>query len=161
MSNRIQRWQLDESRLQYVVDGDTVRLRSDEYVRFIGVDAPESSECGGRASERVMNRLLDGFIRLKRPSGYQNRDGFERLLRYVHDFGRDAGRALIWRGFARSYDVFSHPRESSYRAAPAALLLWRVQGRRVEMSACLVPPMLFPARILVRSEYCPPGEHPG
>jgi hypothetical protein len=48
------------AQLQYVVDGDTVRLRSDQYVRFIGVDAPESSKCGGRASERVMNRLVEG-----------------------------------------------------------------------------------------------------
>jgi endonuclease YncB( thermonuclease family) len=45
------------AQLQHVVDGDTVRLRSDKYVRFIGVNAPESSQCGGRASERVMNRL--------------------------------------------------------------------------------------------------------
>jgi endonuclease YncB( thermonuclease family) len=28
-------------RLRYVVDGDTVRLRSGTYVRFIGLDAPE------------------------------------------------------------------------------------------------------------------------
>ena len=44
-------------RLGYVVDGDTLRLRSGTYVRFIGLDAPESDACGGAASERVMNRL--------------------------------------------------------------------------------------------------------
>jgi endonuclease YncB( thermonuclease family) len=76
-----------------------------------------------------MNRLLEGFIPLKRPPGYQ--DG--RLLRYVHDFKRDAGRALIWRGYARNYDGFSHPRESSYRAAERAAReanrgLWKTCG---------------------------------
>jgi endonuclease YncB( thermonuclease family) len=95
------------ARLQYVVDGDTLRLRSGEYVRFIGVDAPESSECGGRASERIMNRLVEGLIRLQRPSGYQNKDGYGRLLRYVYDFGRDAGRASIRRGHAQNYEAFS------------------------------------------------------
>jgi endonuclease YncB( thermonuclease family) len=95
----------DRARLQYVVVGDTLRLGSGEYIRFIGVDAPESSECGERASERVVNRLVEGSIRLKRP-GYQDRDGYWRLLRYVHDLKRDAGRALIWRGYARNYDAF-------------------------------------------------------
>jgi endonuclease YncB( thermonuclease family) len=108
------------ARLQYVVDGDTVRLRSDTYVRFIGLDAPESDECGGAASEKTMNRLVEGVIRLVRPSGYQNKDGYGRLLRYVHDFRRDAGRASIWRGYAQNYDAFSHPRESSYKAAERA-----------------------------------------
>lgn len=74
-------------RLGHVVDGDTVRLRSGTYVRFIGLDAPEPDACGGAASERVMNRLVEGTIRLKRPPGYDNRDGWQRLLRYVHDFG--------------------------------------------------------------------------
>jgi hypothetical protein len=36
-----------KARLWYVVDGDSIRLRSEKYVRLIGVDAPESSECGG------------------------------------------------------------------------------------------------------------------
>jgi hypothetical protein len=48
-------------------------------------------------------------IRLKRPTGYDNEDGFQRLLRYVHDFSRDAGRDLIKRGYARNYDAFAHP----------------------------------------------------
>jgi micrococcal nuclease len=108
------------ARLQYVVDGDTVRLRSDRYVRLIGVDAPETDECGGVKSTRALKRLTQGTIRLKRPAGYQNKDGYGRLLRYVHDFGRDAGRASIWRGYAQNYDAFSHPRESSYKAAQRA-----------------------------------------
>jgi endonuclease YncB( thermonuclease family) len=108
------------ARLQYVVDGDTVRLRSDTCVRFIGLDAPESDECGGAASEKTINRLVEGVIRLVRPVGYQNKDRYGRLLRYVHDFGRDAGRASIWRGYAQNYDAFSHPRESSYKAAERA-----------------------------------------
>jgi endonuclease YncB( thermonuclease family) len=121
-------------RLGYVVDGDTVRLRSGAYVRFIGLDAPEPDACGGAASERVMNRLVEGTIRLKRPLGYDNRDYFKRLLRYVHDRSRDTGRALIRRGYARNYDAFPHPRQARYeraerRARRANRRLWRTCWR--------------------------------
>jgi endonuclease YncB( thermonuclease family) len=37
-----------KARLWYVVDGDTIRLRSGKYVGLIGVDAPETTQCGGR-----------------------------------------------------------------------------------------------------------------
>ena len=43
-----------------------LRLRSDRYVRSIRVDAPESSEGGGRASEKVMTRLVEGLNPSKR-----------------------------------------------------------------------------------------------
>jgi endonuclease YncB( thermonuclease family) len=92
-------------------------LRSGKYVRLIGLDAPEPTACGGAASERIMNRLLEGTIRLKRPKGYDDEDGFQRLLRYVHDFSRDAGLASIRRGYARNYDAFPHPRQARYEAA--------------------------------------------
>ena len=117
-------------RLGYVVDGDTVRLRSGTYVRFIGLDAPETDACGGPASERAMNRLVEGVIRIKRPAGYDNTDRYGRLLRYVHDRSRDTGRALIKRGFARNYEAFPHPRQARYeraerRAHRANRGLWR------------------------------------
>jgi endonuclease YncB( thermonuclease family) len=34
--------------VNYVVDGDTIRLRSGVYVRLIGIDTPETGECGYR-----------------------------------------------------------------------------------------------------------------
>jgi endonuclease YncB( thermonuclease family) len=64
-----------------------------------------------------MNRLVEGTIRLKRPRGYSNRDSFDRLLRYVNDFSRDAGLASIRRGYAQNYDAFAHPRQARYKAA--------------------------------------------
>ena len=34
--------------VDYVVDGDTIRLGSGTYVRLIGIDTPEVGECGFR-----------------------------------------------------------------------------------------------------------------
>jgi hypothetical protein len=49
-----------------------------------------------------------------------------RLLRYVHDSGRDTGKASIWHGYAQNYDAFSHPRQARYKAAERSL------GRPIE-----------------------------
>jgi endonuclease YncB( thermonuclease family) len=38
--------------VDYVVDGDTIRLQSGVYVRLIGIDTPEVGECGYRAAKR-------------------------------------------------------------------------------------------------------------
>jgi micrococcal nuclease len=105
------------ARLWYVVDGDTIRLRSEKYLRLIGVDAPETTECGGRASTRALNRRLKGRLRVVRPRGYENTDRYGRLLRYVHDFAKDANRAVIRRGWSQHYDAFTHPRQARYQRA--------------------------------------------
>jgi endonuclease YncB( thermonuclease family) len=68
-------------------------------------------------STRALKRLTQGTIWLKRPPGYANKDRYGRLLRYVHDFGRDTGKASIWHGYAQNYDAFSHPRQARYKAA--------------------------------------------
>jgi endonuclease YncB( thermonuclease family) len=51
-----------------------------------------------------------------------DRDGYDRLLRYVHDSGRDTGLDLIKRGLAKArYDgrdgYDRHPRQATYRRA--------------------------------------------
>ena len=46
--------------VDYVVDGDTIRLRSGVYVRLIGIDTPEVGECGYRAAKRKLDRWVGG-----------------------------------------------------------------------------------------------------
>lgn len=108
--------------VDYVVDGDTIRLRSGVYVRLIGIDTPEEGECGYRAAKRQLNRWVGGDVRLVNPAGVDDRDGYGRLLRYVHDTGRDTGLGLIRRGLAKArYDgrdgYDRHPRQATYRQA--------------------------------------------
>ena len=110
------------ARVDYVVDGDTIRLRSGVYVRLIGIDTPEVGECGYRAAKRKLNQWVGGNARLVDPAGVDDRDGYGRLLRYVHDSGRDTGLGLIRLGFAKArYDGRDgydwHPRQAKYRQA--------------------------------------------
>jgi endonuclease YncB( thermonuclease family) len=108
--------------VDYVVDGDTIRLRSGVYVRLIGIDTPEVGQCGYGAAKRKLDQWVGGRARLVNAAGVDNQDQYERLLRYVHDSGRDTGLALIRRGLAKApYDGLDgydrHPRQASYRRA--------------------------------------------
>jgi endonuclease YncB( thermonuclease family) len=115
-----------------IVDGDTIDVRSSagvtERVRIIGIDTPERGECGFSEAASALASMVSGkSVRL--PSGARDdRDRYERILRYVDADGRDAGRELIIKGFAiaryDSRDGYGrHPREAAYvavdRASPA------------------------------------------
>lgn len=112
-----------------VVDGDTVDVRhadgTEERVRVTGIDTPERGECGFDAATDAMAALvLDRDVEL--PAGARDdRDRYDRILRYVDVDGVDAGLALIEDGLAiaryDSRDGYGrHPREARYVAADAA-----------------------------------------
>ena len=108
--------------VDYVVDGDTIRLKSGTYVRLIGIDTPERGECGYKRAKDALDRMVNGEVRLVNPKSVDNEDHYGRLLRYVHDAGRDTGLALIRRGLANArYDSRDgydrHPRQRTYRRA--------------------------------------------
>ncbi|MGI8686468.1 MAG: thermonuclease family protein [Acidimicrobiales bacterium] len=94
-----------------VVDGDTVRVRirgTDEPVRLIGIDTPETHgkgglrECfGAEASDRMEALLPEGTsVRLVRD--IEARDRYDRLLAYVYraDDGLFVNLAMAKEGFA-------------------------------------------------------------
>lgn len=108
----------------YVVDGDTIRIGSGEYVRFIGIDTPEVGECGYTKAKKQLDRWVGDTVRLVNPGAVDDRDTYGRLLRYVQASGRDTGLALIRRGLAKArYDgrdgYDRHPRQKQYRRADA------------------------------------------
>lgn len=107
-----------------VVDGDTVELANGEDVRIVGIDTPERGECGYDEATAMMERLVLGQrVRLTRSD--EDRDRYDRLLRYVDVGRRDAGLAQIEAGLAiaryDSRDGYGyHPRENRYIAADKA-----------------------------------------
>ena len=108
--------------VDYVVDGDTIRLRSGVYVRLIGIDTPEVGQCGYRGAKRKLDRWVGGSARLANPAGVDDRDHYGRLIRYVHDSRRDTGLGLLRLGLAKArYDgrdgYDRHPRQATYRRA--------------------------------------------
>lgn len=135
-----------------VVDGDTLVVRregagagsgstSEERVRMVGVDTPESvkpdspEECFGReASSRTAELLPEGTTVLLEPDRTQgDRDRYDRLLRYVWVLPADSvaelvSLRLVAEGYAEAYRD-RHARwqqfaEAQAAAADARLGLW-------------------------------------
>lgn len=102
----------------YALDGDTIR-RGSRDVRVIGIDTPESGECGFEQARSVTARFVARGVRLANRSG---RDQYGRLLAYVESGdGRDLGTLLIRRGLANArYDGTDgydwHPHQQRYRS---------------------------------------------
>lgn len=113
-----------------VVDGDTLDVRAadgaQERVRIVGIDTPERGECGyGEASIALADLVMGSEVDLV-AAARDDRDRYDRILRYVDVGGTDAGLALIEQGLARArYDSRDgygpHPREDVYVAADAAM----------------------------------------
>ncbi len=101
------------ARVVRVVDGDTIVASvegEDQYVRYIGVDTPETVkpgtpvECFGKRASAENHRLVEGrTVRLV--FDRERRDDYGRLLAYVYTEGAQGRRlvnaALVRGGYAR------------------------------------------------------------
>lgn len=101
-------------KVRYVYDGDTIAVDmsgGSEKVRLIGVDTPETHDpdvpvqCyGPEASNYTKVNLLDREVRLETDPTNQNRDRYNRLLRYVYlKDGTLWNQRLITEGFGFAY----------------------------------------------------------
>ncbi len=111
-------------RVASVTDGDTLRLTTGEAVRLVGMDAPEPGRCGSERATRLLTELVLGK-RVSLPAPVDDRDRYDRLLRYVDVGTVDAGLELIKSGLAvaryDSRDGYDrHPREKRYVRADRA-----------------------------------------
>lgn len=91
-----------------VIDGDTIEIEGGEKVRYIGIDAPETSDlrklvqCFGVEAFRKNKELVEGkMVRLERD--VVDRDKYGRLLRYVWLADIFVNLELVRQGFAYSY----------------------------------------------------------
>lgn len=126
-----------------VVDGDTIDVQDSEgkteRVRFIGIDTPETVDerktvqCFGPEASARMKELLEGNnVELARKPE-EDRDDYNRLLRYVLLSGEDVGARMIDEGFARSLCMpFPHPKCEEY----ALLEKSARAGKRGRWGAC-------------------------
>ncbi|MEX2503411.1 MAG: thermonuclease family protein [Egicoccus sp.] len=115
--------------VEWVIDGDTVDVRgpdgTEERIRVIGIDTPEREECGYAEAADAMADLVEGREVDLVPGARDDRDRYDRLLRYLDVDGTDAGLQLIEQGLAVArYDSRDghgrHDREDAYVAADAA-----------------------------------------
>lgn len=101
-----------------VIDGDTVQLGNGQDVRIVGIDTPETGDCGYQVATDNMVRLVQGKA-VHLTTSDEDKDRYGRLLRYVDVRGVDAGLNQINKGFAiaryDSRDGYGfHPREPVY-----------------------------------------------
>jgi micrococcal nuclease len=96
-----------------VVDGDTVEVQlngSEEDVRYIGVDTPETVkpgapvDCFGPQASTFNHRLVERR-RVRLVFGEEQRDQYGRLLAYVYLGDRFVNAELVRRGLARTLTI--------------------------------------------------------
>jgi endonuclease YncB( thermonuclease family) len=111
-----------------VVDGDTIwvsRSGISRKIRFIGIDTPETGECGFTEARNALRGIIGGQRVTLTAGARDDVDRYGRLLRYVDVNGVDAGLRLVKQGYAVArYDsrdgYGSHTREAAYVRADAA-----------------------------------------
>jgi endonuclease YncB( thermonuclease family) len=127
------------SRVERVIDGDTIEVRNGERVRLVQIDTPEvyfGTECYGPAASAQTKRLLPAGtkVRLVTEPATDLIDGYGRLLRYVVrvNDGVNVNIRLVAVGAAAPY--FYERRRGRYanrledlskRAKAKKLGLWR------------------------------------
>ena len=91
-----------------VIDGDTVVLDNGEHVRYLGIDTPEihhptkPKQCYGEEAAKRNQELVEGkYVFLERDK--EDRDKYNRLLRYVYVGFTSINAELVREGFAYSY----------------------------------------------------------
>ncbi len=133
-------------RVVEVSDGDTFSVDMDgrtEKVRMIGVDTPETVkpnspvECYGKAaSDYTKKTLSTQNVRLEADPTNQNRDRYNRLLRYVY-LSDDTlfNKKLIEEGYGFAYLSFPFTKADEFREAAKQA---REQARGVWSGDCQI-----------------------
>lgn len=109
-------------------DGDTIVVDmngTDEKVRFIGVDTPETHDprkpvqCFGRAASKFTKNLIgNNPVRLEADPTNTNRDRYNRLLRYVYlPDGTLVNIEIIKQGYGFAYLGFPFQKAEEFRQA--------------------------------------------
>ena len=110
----------------YVIDGDTIIVNIDnmEYkVRLIGIDAPEianieenkKAECFADESTKKLKELvLNKEIVLISDSLSDNKDKYNRLLRYIYINDLDINAEMIKNGYVKSFLFFPFDKQDEY-----------------------------------------------
>lgn len=96
----------EEVVVDWVVDGDTVRLADGRVVRLVQIDAPEArTECYGREATRALIALTPkgATVLLERDPRLDEHDTYDRLLRYVFAGATNVNLELVSRGAAAPY----------------------------------------------------------
>ena len=112
-----------------VIDGDTIDVNingKNERIRLIGIDTPETVdhnkpiECfGPEATAQAKELLLNKQVRLEADPTQDDRDTYDRLLRYVYrDDGLFFNEWMIENGYAREFTfIYPYQHQTEFKQA--------------------------------------------
>ena len=101
-----------------VIDGDTFETETGEKVRLIGINAPEISDVFGQeAKQHLINLIENRTVFLQVDNVSNNRDRYQRLLRYVICDEIDINETMVSDGFAFAYLKYKFSKSSEYENA--------------------------------------------
>lgn len=85
-----------------VFDGDSILLANGEEVRLLGIDSTEfGEECFAEAKQYLSGKILNKQIKLT--TGTEDRDKYDRLLRWVWSDNENINIKLVEEGLAKAY----------------------------------------------------------
>ncbi len=88
--------------VERVIDGDTLELETSERVRLTGIDTPEVGEYYYESAKNRLKELVEGkTVILERD--VENKDMYDRLLRYIYINDSFVNLILVQEGYARAY----------------------------------------------------------
>jgi len=97
----------EEYLVKKIIDGDTLVIEvenKEETIRMVGINAPESNECGGVESAKKLKVLLENKkIIIKRDETQDDKDIYGRTLRYVFLEGVNINQKMVEDGWAKEY----------------------------------------------------------
>lgn len=85
-----------------VIDGDTIVISGGERVRLLGIDTPEKGELFYKESKERLEQLVENREVSLEKEG-DNKDKYDRLLRYVFLNDTNINLLLVQEGFAICY----------------------------------------------------------
>lgn len=108
----------DSATVNRIIDGDTFEIRSGEKVRLLGINAPEITDIYGKEAKQYLTEIISGkSIELKTDNISNDKDRYNRLLRYAIIEGIDINKKMITDGFAFAYLKYNFAKKEDYRQA--------------------------------------------
>lgn len=101
-----------------VIDGDTFETETGEKVRLIGINAPEISDIFGQEAKQYLSDLIENkTVDLQTDKISNDRDRYQRLLRYVIRDGVDINKKMVSDGYAFAYLKYHFSKSTDYEQA--------------------------------------------
>jgi micrococcal nuclease len=109
---------LGTTKVTRVIDGDTFETETGEIVRLIGINAPEISDVFGQEAKQYLLDLIENKnVDLQTDNICNDRDRYQRLLRYVILDGVDINKKMVSDGFTFAYLKYKFGKSTEYENA--------------------------------------------